>query len=135
LLIGFLQEEQFTTTPEALRMNLHAMISSATSAVFLAWLDSKAVGEATATTSVGLEYGLSDEMEDLYVFPAERSSGIARALIEEVIAWCKNRSVSTILVTVTPEGEQMHQLLDFYLRQGFTNNRRLIMERSLIEEH
>ena len=134
LLSRFFQEEGFNTPPEALRANLLAMLSSTTSAVFLAWWDPKAVGVATVTTSVGLEYGLSAEMEDLYVLPGERSSGIARALIEEVIAWCRDRGVTAILVTVTPEGDRKHKLLEFYQRQGFLNHDRLVLERFLTYE-
>ena len=46
LLSRFFQEEGFHTPPEALRANLLAMMSSTTSAVFLAWWDPKAVGVA-----------------------------------------------------------------------------------------
>ena len=131
LVARFFREEGFDTPAEEQRSNLLAMLSSPTSAIFLAWRGAKAVGIATVTTSVGLEYGLSAEMEDLYVLPSERSAGIASALIEAVTTWCKDLGVSAILVTVTPEGEKMHNLLDFYQRQGFANHGRIILTRSL----
>lgn len=131
LVTRFFREEGFDTPAEALHENLLAMLSSPTSAVFIAWRDTKSVGIATVTTSVGLEYGLSAEMEDLYVLPSERSTGIARALLEVVITWCRDKGVSAILVTVTPEGDKKHNLLDFYQRQGFVNHGRFLLEYSL----
>jgi len=83
------------------------------------------------TTSVGVEYGRSAELEDLYVLPAERGRGVASALIEAVCAWCCEMGVSAVLVMVTPEGEKEHKLLDYYQRRGFVNTRRLILERTL----
>lgn len=135
LVARFFREEGFDTPADAQHSNLLTLLSSPASAVFLAWRDAKAVGIATVTTSVGLEYGLSAEMEDLYVLPSERSAGIAHALIAEVITWCKDKGVSAILVTVTPEGEKKHKLLEFYQQQGFANHGRLILERSLLKEN
>lgn len=85
----------------------------------------------SVTSSVGIEYGRSAELEDLYVTPDERGTGVGSKLIGEVIGWCSERGVSSILVTVTPEGEIKHQLIEYYSRRGFTNTRRLILERTL----
>jgi aminoglycoside 6'-N-acetyltransferase I len=135
LVARFFREEGFDTPAEELHSNLLRLLSSPTCAVFLAWRDSKAVGIATVTTSAGLEYGLSAEMEDLYVLPSERCAGIARALIEEVITWCKAKGVSALLVTVTPEGDKKHNLHDFYQRLGFANHGRVILERYLLKKN
>ena len=134
LLSRFFQEEGFNTPLEELKSNLHKMITSPSNAVFLAWRENEALGVATVTTSIGLEYGLSAEIDDLYVLPDERNSGIASALIEEVNAWCRSRGVSTILVTVTPEGDEEHKLLEYYQRRGFSNDGRRILECALTEE-
>lgn len=131
LLSRFFQEEGFATAPHQLQTNLNTMIINPNSAVFLARRDAEAIGVATVTSTVGLEYGRSAELEDLYVLPDERGRGVAGALIEEVCAWCKAQGVSTVLVTVTPEGESRHQLIRYYQEHGFTNTMRLIMERSL----
>jgi aminoglycoside 6'-N-acetyltransferase I len=133
LLSRFFREEGFNTPIDHMRENLRTMLTTSTSAVFLAWRGSRAVGVVTVTSSVGIEYGWSAELEDLYVLPDERGTGVGSKLIGEVIEWCSERGVSSILVTVTPEGELKHQLIDYYSRRGFTNTRRLILERTLDE--
>jgi len=131
LLERFFREEGFATPVEAMRSSLRAMLIDPGSAVFVARQKGKAVGVATVTTSLGIEYGRSAEIEDLYVLPEVRGGGIAGALIEAVCSWCRGQGVSAVLVTVTPEGEATHGLLDYYQRRGFTNTGRLILERAL----
>jgi len=131
LLERFFREEGFRTPAQEMRASLHTMITAPGSAVFLAWRGQQAVGVATVTASVGIEYGRSAELEDLYVLPGDRESGVASALIEAVCAWCRERGVSAVLVTVTPEGERAHKLLEYYQRRGFANTGRVILERTL----
>ena len=131
LLERFFQEEGFSTPAQRMRASLRAMMAAPDSAVFLAWRGDEAMGVATVTTSMGLEYGRSAELEDLYVLPEERGSGVASALIEAVCAWCCEKQVSVVLVTVTPEGETEHKLLGFYRQRGFANTGCVILERAL----
>jgi aminoglycoside 6'-N-acetyltransferase I len=131
LLERFFREEGFRTPAQDMRASLHTMITAPGSAVFLAWRGQQAVGVATVSTSVGIEYGRSAELEDLYVLPVERGSGVGRALIEAVCAWCREWEVSAVLVTVTPEGERAHKLVEYYRQRGFANTRRVILERIL----
>lgn len=107
------------------------MLTSESSAVFLARWGEEAQGVATVTTSVGVEYGCAAEIDDLYVLPQARGRGVASALIEAVCAWCRERGCTTILVTVTPEGEAAHGLMGFYQRRGFVHMGRVILECSL----
>lgn len=134
LLRRFFEEEGFDTPAEEMRSLLDAMISAPNSAVFLAWQENEPVGVASVTTSIGLEYGRSAEMEDLYVLPGSRKQGVASMLIEEICAWCEQNGVSVLLVTVTAEGNSKHNLVDYYLRHGFTNKKRVILERSLKDD-
>ncbi len=131
LLERFFHEEGFSTPTHEMHASLQAMITAPTSAVFLARRDTKALGVATVNSSVGIEYGRSAELEDLYVLPEERGHGVASALIEAVCAWCLDKGVKVVLVTVTPEGETRHALLDYYQRHGFTNTKRIIMQREI----
>lgn len=131
LLQRFFTEEGFDTPAEAIRTSLRTMLVSPNSAVFLACRGIRALGVATVTTSVGLEYGRSAELEDLYVLSEARQSGIASALIEAVCTWCRELGCTSVLVTVTPEGAAAHQLIDFYQRRGFTNTGRVILEQAL----
>ena len=131
LLLQFFREEGFATPAAEKKASLEAMIAASSSAVFLAWKDSEPVSVATVMTSVGLEYGKSAEIEDLYVLPHARKQGVAGMLIEEICAWCQANGVKTVLVTVTAEGDARHNLLEYYQQRGFTNNKRVILERSL----
>ena len=131
LLRRFFSEEGFERPLEEMRSSLWEMIDNPGSVVFVTWDGDEAAGVTTVTTSVGLEYGRSAELEDLYVIPTARGRGIASQMIAAVCDWCSQRDVSVILVTVTPEGESEHNLFDYYQRRGFTHTGRLIMERNI----
>ena len=131
LLQRFFREEGFHTCAEEMRSSLYRMMIQPNSAVFLAWHGTKALGVATVTTSVGIEYGRSAEIEDLYVLPQARGGGVATALIETACAWCRQEGCTAVLITVTPEGEARHDLIEFYGRRGFANTGRTILERTL----
>jgi aminoglycoside 6'-N-acetyltransferase I len=131
LLRRFFDEEGFDAPDEEMSSALATLLTSESSAVFLASRDRQAKGIATVTTSVGIEYGLSAEMEDLYVLPQARGMGIASALIDAVCSWCRGQSCTTVLVTVTPEGERSRGLVDYYRQRGFVNTERVILARNL----
>jgi GNAT superfamily N-acetyltransferase len=131
LLERFFSEEGFSTPAHEMGEPLRAMMADPGSNVFLAWRGDQAVGVATVTTSVAIEYGRSADLDDLYVLPAARGSGVGRALVEAVSAWSKDQGASILLVTASPEGQLEHGLLDYYRRRGFTNTGRLILERAL----
>ena len=131
LLEQFFNEEGFDTPVAQIRASLAARLANQFSAVFLARQDSEALGVATVTTSHGLEYSLSAEIEDLYVLPQERGRGIASALIEAACNWCRRQGCNVVLVTVTPQGDAAHRLMDFYQQRGFVNTRRVLLQRSL----
>ncbi len=131
LLRRFFDEEGFDAPDEEMRSALATLLTSESSAVFLAFCDGQAQGVATVTTSVGIEYGLSAELEDLYVLPQARGKGIASALIDAVCSWSREQRCATVLVTVTPEGETAHGLVDYYQRRAFDNTGRVILARSL----
>lgn len=132
LLRQFFAEEGFNTPAESMYNSLQTMLEEERSAVFLARLGGQAVGVATATCSVGVEYGRSSEMEDLYVQPQVRGAGVAGALIEAVRGWCRRQGCKCLLVTVTPEGQDRHNLIGFYRRRGFVHTGRVIMEQELL---
>jgi len=131
LLERFFREEGFDTPGEEMRSSLRAMITGSSSAVFVARRGTQAVGVATVTTSLGIEYGRSAELEDLYVLPEQRGRGVASALIEAACQWCDKQGVSVVLVTVTPAGAAEHKLLDYYQQRGFANTGRVILARAL----
>ena len=134
LLKRFFREEGFDTPPEQIHSSLSAMLAGANSALFLARRGAEVLGIASVTMSMGIEYGLAAELEDLYVLPHARQSGVASALIEEACAWCREQGCTAVLATVTMEGEAAHGLKGFYRRRGFTDTGRVIVERRLPRE-
>ena len=127
LVARFFAEEGFSASPEQMRRQLDGLIAGDDSAVFLAWLDGKALGVATVTTTSGIELGLSAELEDLYVLPQARGLGAGAALIEEVKGWCRARGCSLVAVVVTPEGQAAHDLTGYYRRLGFEETGRTLL--------
>ncbi|MDP9371329.1 MAG: GNAT family N-acetyltransferase, partial [Chloroflexota bacterium] len=104
LLRRFFAEEGFTTPPEILRERFAVLLADQSGAVFLARRGEVAVGVATVTTTFGLEFGRSAELEDLYVLPHARDEGAGRALIDAARGWCRGLGCTTLGVVVTPEG-------------------------------
>ena len=131
LLRRFFREEGFGTPAGAMRAALHGLLADPASAVYLAWRGQQAVGVATVTTTAGLEYGRCAEMEDLYVLPEARHSGVATALIAAVAAWCRAQGCTALQIIVTPEGEAQHGLVDYYARRGFAHTGRVVLEQRL----
>jgi aminoglycoside 6'-N-acetyltransferase I len=127
LLERFFREEGFRTPLNQIRVQLAEMLSNPDSVVFLAWLNSTAIGVATVTLSQGIEFGISAELEDLYVLPDARGTGVASALIHAVEEWCRARACTVIAVVVTPEGEAGHNLINYYRARGFQESGRTIL--------
>lgn len=103
------------------------MLSDAGTAVFLATLGERAIGVATVSMSLSLEYGRYAEIDDLYVLPAERGQGTAKQLINAALDWSRSRGCQSVLVTITPEGETAYGLTRFYSKLGFVDTQRKLM--------
>jgi aminoglycoside 6'-N-acetyltransferase I len=127
LLERFFAEEGFRTPPQQIRSELVELLTADSSAVFVAWLDERAVGVATVTTSRGIELGFSAELEDLYVLDQVRGTGIGASLIDAVKHWCRLQGCSVVSVVVTTEGEQAHNLIEYYGSRGFQDTGRRLL--------
>ncbi len=127
LIERFFAEEGFQTPPGQIPAQLLGLLRDKESAVFLAWHEGRAVGVATATTTSGIELGLSAELEDLYVLPEARGLGAGSALIEAVKVWCRAQGCSLVSVVVTPEGQAVHNLIDYYRARGFQETGRTLL--------
>jgi GNAT superfamily N-acetyltransferase len=127
LLQRFFVEEGFATPPGQIREQLVGLLAEPESAVFLAWLDSRAAGVVTVTTTRGLELGYSAEMEDLYVLPEVRHAGVGSALIQAVKDWCQVQGCGVLYVVVTPEGQAAYDLIGYYAARGFAESGRTIL--------
>lgn len=127
LLTHFFAEEGFATAPVQIARNLATMLADPMCWSALAIADGKAVGVVTVTTMRYVEWGLLGEIGDLYVLPERRRAGIASALIEAAIGWCRARGCSVVSVVVAPQGEERHHFARFYARFGFQNTGRTIL--------
>lgn len=127
LLERFFAEEGFRAPSGQIRVGLVDLLSDEGSGVFLAWLDAVVVGVATVTTSSGIEFGLSAELEDLYVVPEVRGRGVGGKLIGSAISWCRSKRCTLVAVTVTPESQATHDLIGYYTAHGFRETGRMLL--------
>lgn len=127
IITRFFAEEGFPGGPAELLGKAARFLAEPANAAFLAGEGGEVVGVATVTTTFGFEVGRYAEIEDLYVAPAHRSSGVASDLVKAAIAWCRSRDCSIVEVVVTPDGEQRHDLTGWYLRRGFSDGGRRIL--------
>ena len=125
---AFFAEDRIPVSPD-LAMNLLAMLADDRARIWVLEVDGAAQGLASAALTRGVEFGLSAEIEDLYVTPAHRGQGHARALIEAAIAWCEARGAREIGLVIAPEAEAAQGLSRFYGRFGFTDSGRRVFYR------
>jgi|AmaraimetFIIA100_FD_contig_71_1739958_length_635_multi_3_in_0_out_0_1 aminoglycoside 6'-N-acetyltransferase I len=132
LATAFYIEDGFTTPASQLRENLVVLLDSDSARVAVACGDDdEIVGFAITTLSFGLEYGLSAELEDLFVDPAHRRSGIGSALIDDSADWARSRGCRVLELVVAPNGANVDHLFNYYAHQGFTSEGRQILSRDL----
>lgn len=131
LLEQFFREEGFGTPPTLIAANLASMMDDGSCWAALADVGGVFVGVVTVTTMRYVEWGRMGEIGDLYVLPAYRDRGVARALSNAALAWCRARGCSAASVVITPDGECRHNLAKFYARLEFGHTGRTIMSRRI----
>jgi ribosomal protein S18 acetylase RimI-like enzyme len=133
LATAFYVEDGFTTPVWELRENLLVLVDSDSARVAVACGGDEIVGFAITTLTFGLEYGRSAELEDLFVLPAHRRSGIGSALIDDSTAWATSRGCRALELVVAPNGSDVAHLFNYYAHRGFTSEGRQILSRSLAQ--
>ncbi len=132
LAAGFYVKGGFSTPISQLRENLLLILDSDSARVAVGCShDDEIVGFAITTLSFGLEYGWLAELEDLFVLPAHRRSGVGSALIDDSAHWARSRGCRTLELVVAPNGTNVDHLFNYYARQGFTSAGRQILSRDL----
>ena len=132
LLERFFSEEGFELPAGGMETRVLGYLSLPHHAVFAAREESRLIGVATVASNFGLEYGWAAELEDLYVVPERRTGGVGRALVDAAVAWAGADGCTAVLVTVTQEGQDRHDLVAFYRHLGFVDEGRKILELDLM---
>jgi aminoglycoside 6'-N-acetyltransferase I len=131
LALAFYTEDGFTTPVGELRENLAALVDSPDARVAVADMAGVAVGFAITTTSFGLENGRIAELEDLFVAPDRRVTGLGVALIEDSVGWCRDTGCRLVEVVIAPNGQDVSHLFEYYERRGFVNEGRTLLVKEL----
>lgn len=132
LAAAFYVEDGFTTPVWQLRENLLVLLDLDSARVAVGCgHDDEIVGFAITTLSFGLEHGSIAELEDLFVLPACRRTGIAGALIDDSADWAASRGCSVLEIVVAPNGNDVAHLVGYYARRGFTDEGRRLLSRNL----
>ena len=134
LLVRFFREEAFATPPSRIAENLDRMLADSSCWCALAVNDGAAQAIITVSTALYIEWGRLGEIGDLYVLPEHRRLGLARLLVEHAKAWCGAQGCSVVTVTIAPQGEQRHQLGQFYARLGFEQTGRTSASAKLVRD-
>jgi aminoglycoside 6'-N-acetyltransferase I len=131
LAVAFYEEDGFTTPRSTLAAHLPVLIDSAAARVAVGVDGSRVAGFGITTTRFGLEYGLGAELEDLYVAPAWRRQGLAKALIEDSAEWAASIGASQLEIVIAPNGQDVSHLFRYYAANGFTDEGRRLLSRPL----
>lgn len=100
---------------------------------YLAWF----AVEADGTIAAGLGLWLMDwpphmigpgaprgNILNVYTRPATRRMGLARALMETALAWCRANGVSAVILHASNEGRRLYESMGF----RSTNEMRILLE-------
>jgi aminoglycoside 6'-N-acetyltransferase I len=128
---AFYDEDGFATTNAELKENFEVLLRSGDAHLVLAAVDGVVSGFALSTTAFILESGLVAELQDLYVVPEARNSGVGTELIEDAARWARSRSASQLEVVIAPNGRDVTQLDAYYRARGFADEGRRILVRTL----
>jgi GNAT superfamily N-acetyltransferase len=129
---AFYAEGGFTTPESELHVNLAVLLGSHAARMAVAHRhDNEVVGFAITTLSFGLEQGFVAELEDLFVRPDYRRTGVGTALIEDSAQWARSRGCRTVELVVAPHDGDGSGLFGYYAQRGFANAGRQLLSRSL----
>jgi GNAT superfamily N-acetyltransferase len=127
----FYIEDGFATPVSELCNNLAILLRTDTARVAIAARQDDIVGFAVTTVCFGLEQGVVAELEDLFVEPAHRRTGVGCALIDDSACWAQSRGSRSLELVIAPNGSDVAQLFGYYARRNFTDEGRRLLSRNL----
>jgi GNAT superfamily N-acetyltransferase len=128
LLLQFFAEEGFEGDQHKIAQNLKNMLDDPNCWAGIATSSGVPIGIVTVSALRDIEYGRLAEIGDLYVRPEARGTGVAKAMILAAQDWCRSIDCRAVLVTITAEGAEQHNLFEYYKRLGFEATDRTIAE-------
>lgn len=127
----FYAGDEYQTPREALSGHLTRMLAEPSSAIFLAEDGAgEAQGFCAALMGVGLEFGLTAQIESLYVAPKLRGKRVGSRLMASALQWCEGQGAGEVVAVIGPRGEPGRQLERLFLRLGFKQGQRRVMYRA-----
>ena len=127
LYADFFAEDAISVPPDAILTNVQAMLADDRAALWMAEEAGEIAGLASATMTLGVEFGWAAEVEDLYVHPGHRGKGLARTLFRSAVDWAEERGATEIILVITPEAEAEQGLVAFYEKLGLRKSGRTVM--------
>ncbi len=127
LLDAFFRMEGFAVPAPLLAERFDRFTADDRNAVFLAHAGEDVLGVITLTTTFGLEFGLSAELEDLYVAPEARGRDVASHLLDRALVWCREQGVREAYLVVLPEDVAAGRMIPFYEARGFVEKGRRLL--------
>jgi len=117
LMREFYSESSFTLDDRWAESSFRSLLASPTlGAVWVAHAGLEAVGHAVLSVRYAMEFGgLSGYIDDLYVKPNFRRTGVGRSLVAALYAECSSRACKSIQVEV---GKSNASALALYSRFG-----------------
>jgi GNAT superfamily N-acetyltransferase len=104
---------------ESMIKSFRQFISDSNNRIFIVFDRDKAVGMITVVQSNALyTQGRFGIINELYVLPQYRSSGIGKLLLGEVLKFAKSKDWKRIEVGA-PNQEKWQRSINFYTREGF----------------
>jgi aminoglycoside 6'-N-acetyltransferase I len=128
---AFYDEDGFTTADADIRDRFERFVAASDARTVIALVSDEPCGFALTTIRLILESGMVAEIQDLYVDPHHRQSGIAGRLIDDAAEWARERSASMLEVVVAPNGRDVGHLFRYYEARGFGDEGRQLLHRPL----
>lgn len=127
LTTAFYQEDGFAPVQEALPGRFRVFLGQPGANITVAATPEGIVGFALTTVRLILESGLVAELQDLYVRPEHRGSGVGSALVGDAVRWARRNDAGTLEVVIAPNGRDVTHLRRYYESRGFIDEGRRIV--------
>lgn len=117
--VGFGDLAAIPAMEEAMRRYLEVALENAS---FHAWLASTPAGAAIGGGAVVIHshppstkevYPRRAQILNVYTDPAHRRRGVARRLMEAMLAWCREQGYATVSLHATDAGRPLYEALGF----------------------